>query len=101
MKYKYLIVFLVVGPLLSSRNLLAEDTNDTTCRPQDLVARINANMQAGKRHEAALADDLGELDALLAKHKGDKPEDVAQILLGESQVVFGRSRLTNRKRRWN
>ncbi len=87
MKYKYLIVFFVVGLLLSSRNLLAEDTNDTTIADlTNLVASINAKLEAGKRHEADFADNFGELDALMAKHKGAKPEDLAQILLVKAQL---------------
>jgi peroxiredoxin len=87
MKYKYLIVFFVVGLLLSSRNLLAEDTNDTTIADfTNLVARINAKLDAGKTQEIDFTNNLKEFDALLAKHKGARPEDLAQILLVKAQL---------------
>ena len=39
-----------------------------------------ADLQAGKKTEAELADDLKQFDALLAEHKGEKTDAVASIL---------------------
>jgi thiol-disulfide isomerase/thioredoxin len=48
---------------------------------KDLVTRISASLQDGKnRTEADQADHLKEFDALLAKHKGETNDDVANIL---------------------
>jgi thiol-disulfide isomerase/thioredoxin len=38
-------------------------------------------LKAGKTNETDLADELKEFDALLAKHKDEKTDDTAQILL--------------------
>ena len=48
---------------------------------QQLVAKVNAKIQAGKNTEPDLADELKGFDTLLAEHKGEKTDDVAQILL--------------------
>jgi peroxiredoxin len=87
MKNKYLIVLFVVGLLWSSRNLFAAETNDTIIADfTNVVAKINAKLDAGKIHEADLADNLKELDALVAKHKEAQPEDLAQIFLVKAQL---------------
>lgn len=46
-----------------------------------LFDKVKAKLNAGQNTEAALAEELKEFDALLAKYKGDKSDDVAQILL--------------------
>lgn len=46
---------------------------------KDLIARISASLQQGKRTEADQADHLKEFDTLLAKYKGDTSDDVAEI----------------------
>jgi thiol-disulfide isomerase/thioredoxin len=55
-------------------------TADATNELHSLLKQINADLDAGKRTETALADDLKQFDALLAEHKGEKTDDVAQIL---------------------
>ncbi|HLX95844.1 MAG TPA: TlpA disulfide reductase family protein [Verrucomicrobiae bacterium] len=87
MKYKYWIALFVAGLLWSGQNLLAAETNDTTIADlTNLVAKINAKLDAGKTHEADFADNLRELDALMVKHNGARPEDLAQILLVKAQL---------------
>jgi len=51
----------------------------TAAELKDLVARISTSLQAGQRTEASQADHLKEFDALLAKHKGEINDDVAEI----------------------
>jgi thiol-disulfide isomerase/thioredoxin len=82
MKNKYLIALFVTGLLLSGQNFFAAETNDTTIADlNNLVLKINAKLMAGKTRETDLADNLKEFDALLVKHKGDKPEELAHILM--------------------
>jgi thiol-disulfide isomerase/thioredoxin len=59
---------------------LAADTGNPTNELNALVAKVKADIQAGKRTEAALADDLKQFDALLAEHKGEVTDAVAHIL---------------------
>ena len=60
--------------------LFAASANDPTVELKALVAKIKADIQAGKTTEPALADDLKQFDVLLAEHKGDKTDAVAEIL---------------------
>ena len=53
---------------------------DATTELKALIAKVNADLTAGKRTEAELADDLKQYDVLLAEHKGEKTDAVAQIL---------------------
>jgi thiol-disulfide isomerase/thioredoxin len=68
-------VFLLSGPCL-----FAVSTNDPAVEFKALVAKIKADIHAGKTTESALADDLNQFDVLLAEHKGEKTDAVAEIL---------------------
>jgi peroxiredoxin len=73
--------------------------NNASAAPADvkqelnqLVTQINTKLKAGHRTEADLAPELKQFDALLAKHQGEKTDDVAQILLMKAMLyvqVFG------------
>jgi len=82
-----LILGLVAGALLwFGGQALAQDAKDTKAQLRDLVAKIQAQLQAGKKSEADLAPYLKEFDTLLAEHKGEKTDDVAQILLMKAML---------------
>jgi len=51
-----------------------------------LVERIKAKLQTGAATEAALAPEIAEFEALLARHQGEKTEDVAHILVMEAML---------------
>ncbi len=53
---------------------------------QELVAKINTKLKSGHRTEADLAPELKEFDVLLAKHQGEKTDEVAQILLMKAML---------------
>ncbi len=59
---------------------------DATAELKELVTKVNSDIAAGKRTEAALADDLKQFDALLAEHKGEKTDDVALILFMKAKL---------------
>ncbi|HEX4343473.1 MAG TPA: redoxin domain-containing protein [Verrucomicrobiae bacterium] len=44
-----------------------------------IITDIKAKVAAGKTSEADLKDNLTQLDALIAKHKGEKTDDAAQL----------------------
>ncbi|PTY05861.1 TlpA family protein disulfide reductase [Opitutaceae bacterium EW11] len=46
-----------------------------------LVTKIKGRIQAGANTEAALGEDLKGFDAILAAHKSEKTDEVAQVLL--------------------
>jgi len=64
------------------RAFTAEVTNELAA----LVAKVRTDLEAGKRTEAELADDLKQFDVLLAAHKGEKTDDVAQILVMKAML---------------
>jgi peroxiredoxin len=70
--------------LLSSgqRAFTADATNELTA----LVLKVRTDLEAGKKTEADLADDLKQFDVLLAEHKGEKNDDVAQILVMKAML---------------
>ncbi|MGA9453096.1 MAG: TlpA disulfide reductase family protein [Verrucomicrobiia bacterium] len=84
---KIFLISLAVAVLLSANLFvtvaLAGDAADEL---KALVTKINADIKAGKRTEAALADDLKQFDVLLAEHKGEKTEAVARILYMKAQL---------------
>jgi len=59
---------------------------DATDELKALVTKVNADIKAGKRTEAALADDLKQFDVLLTEHKGEKTDAVARILYMKAQL---------------
>ncbi len=48
---------------------------------QAIIDKVTTKMKAGRKTEQDLAPELKEFDALLASHKDEKTDDVAQILL--------------------
>jgi thiol-disulfide isomerase/thioredoxin len=78
MKTRFLIALCVA--ILPCHFALAQETNDVTTQLKALVLKVRGDIQSGKTTEAALSDDLNQFDALLAEHKGEKTDAVAQIL---------------------
>lgn len=59
---------------------------DAKAELNTLVDKVKTQLQAGKRTEADLAPDFKEFDDLLAEHKGEKTDDVANILLMKAML---------------
>jgi len=59
-----------------------------------LSSRIEAKAAQGKKTEAEFADELKALDAMLARHQGEKTDDVAWMLFVKARMYD--SILTNR-----
>src|SRR5258705_3489231 len=74
--------FLLAGLLAFVSSAFPADSaaGDVKKQFQELMGKVNAKLQAGKRTEQDLSDELKEFDALLAAHKGEKTDDVAQVL---------------------
>jgi peroxiredoxin len=81
MKFKLLALLAIVSLLLSVESGRAAERSVAATELQALVSKIQTKLRAGKETEADLAPELKEFDALLAKHKGEKTDDVAQILM--------------------
>ena len=61
-------------------------TADATNELKTLVKKIKADLKTGKKTEADMADDLKQFDILMAKHKGEKTDAVAQILYTKAEL---------------
>ena len=88
MKTKLLAVLTVVSLLLSSARSLAADPSDAGTELKDLIEKVQAKLKEGKKSEEDLGDQLKEFNALLAKHKDEKTDDVAQILFMEAMLYL-------------
>ena len=55
---------------------------------QVLVGKVQNKISEGKKTEQDLADELKEFDTLLARHKDEKTDDVAQILLMKAMLYI-------------
>jgi peroxiredoxin len=86
MKLKLLAVLTLLSLLLSAPSGMAADKADAAAELKALVSKIQTKLQAGQKTEADLAPELKEFDALLAAHKGEKTDEVAQILMMKAML---------------
>lgn len=90
MKTKILVAVLAASLSLLLRPCAAADEpaapSAVQQELQQLVTKVKAQLQTGKKTEADLAAELKEFDALLAKHSGEKTDDVAQILVMKAML---------------
>jgi len=71
-----IIIGVAVFLLSGQRGFTAAATTELKA----LVVKVRADLAAGKQTESELADDLKQFDVLLAEHKGEQIDGVAQIL---------------------
>jgi peroxiredoxin len=86
MKIKLLIALFIIT--LPGGFAFAAETGNATNELKALVEKVNTDIRAGKRTEAALSDDLKQFDNLLVEHKGEKTEAVARILYMEATLYL-------------
>jgi len=72
--------------LLSTPTFAAESKGDPKADFQALFTKIQGKLRGGERTEKALAAELKEFDALLGKYKGQKTDDVANILFMKAML---------------
>ena len=80
MRIKVLALLTIVSLLLSVPDGIAQDKTGASAELKALISKIQEKLRAGKETEADLAPEIKAFDALLAKHQGEKTDDVAQIL---------------------
>jgi peroxiredoxin len=84
-----LLLSLVVFCLsLCPPDVRAAEQGDPKAELKELVNKVQEKLKANKKTEQDLAPELKDFDALLAKHKGQKTDDVAQILLMEAMLYL-------------
>ena len=55
---------------------------------KELVGKVRTKISSGKKTEKDLAENLAEFDKVLAAHKGEKTDDVAQILMMKAMLYL-------------
>jgi len=80
MKPNLLIVLIAVSVCALDAPVYSQETNSAKVELQELVQKVRAKLKDGNKSEADLAPELKQFDALLAEHKNEKTDDVAQIL---------------------
>ena len=85
---KALLALTALCLLLSRAAIFAAEPSVVSTQLDSLVKQIQTKVNAGHKTEADLADELTSLDQLLAQHKGEKTEDVAQILLLKARLYL-------------
>ncbi len=87
MKKLFLFMF-VAAALLCGQNGFADGTNAVVNDLNALVAKVNVKIQKGATAEKDYADELKAFDALYAKYKEQKTEDVARILFMKAELYL-------------
>ena len=77
---KALLALVVVALTLSARTARAAEKSDPKTDLQGLVLKIKDKLKEDKKTEKDLEDDLKQFDVLLEKYKGQKTDEVAEIL---------------------
>jgi peroxiredoxin len=80
MNAKLFVTLTVLLLATSSLQSPAADPNAVTTELKEVISKIQTKLKDGKTTEADLAEELNAFDALLAKHKGEKTDEVAQVL---------------------
>jgi len=86
MKTILLVTIAAASLLLWSQSAIGAEQSEAAKELKELISKVQDKLKAGDRTEEKLADELKEFDALLAKHKGEKTDDVAQILFMKAQL---------------
>src|SRR5436189_1275234 len=85
-----LLAALAVLPLLLFTDYSAGAAEQTGAEAElkDLITKVEAKLKDRKKTEADLADELKAFDTLLAKHKDEKTDEIAQILFMKAMLYL-------------
>jgi hypothetical protein len=86
MNTRILAALIIFALALSLQTVVAADKSAASTELDALIAKIRTKLSGEPVTEADLAPELKEFDALLAKHKDEKTDDLAQILLMKAVV---------------
>ena len=89
MKYQLTSVLLLLVLLqcpLSSQS--QESPSSTASELKALVSKVNGKLHEGKKTPTELAPELKEFDELIEKHKGEKTDDTAQLILMKAMLYL-------------
>lgn len=66
----------------------ADSAKDPKGQLKELVGEITDQLKAGKKTEAELAESIKKFDVILAQHKDEKTDDVAEILFMKAMLFL-------------
>src|SRR5262245_18847640 len=87
------VSFILVGWQILAADAEPQETKGTTRAQakadlQVLIGKVQGKVNESKKTETDFADELKEFDALLAKYKDEKIDEVAQILLMKAMLYL-------------
>ena len=88
MKHHMSLLFLSVLLVSSLTTMAAPQTNDVNTQLKNVADKIRAKRFAWKTKETELAPELAELDAVYLQHRGENPEDLANVLRLKATVYW-------------
>ncbi len=88
MKTVLVIVFAAAANLFLNQGGAAAEESNVFDETDQLITKVQAKLDAGKRTQTDLADELKEFDALLDKHKNEKTDQVAGILQKQAMLYL-------------
>jgi thiol-disulfide isomerase/thioredoxin len=86
LRNKAMVALAAFFVLLPNQCGLAAQKSQVSIELNNLVKKIQAKVKEGKKTKAELAPELNEFGPLLAKHQGQKTDDVANILYTEAML---------------
>src|SRR5215470_14233378 len=88
MKLKLISALVVLSLWFTNSRLLAAEAAGAQEELKDLITKVQNKLKENKKTDADLADELKSFDELLAKHKNEKTDDVAQILYMKAMLYL-------------
>lgn len=88
MKYQLTTVLLLLALVQCPPSSRAQESPSTGSELKTLVSKVNGKLHEGKKTESDLAPELKEFDELIEKHKGEKTDDTAQIILMKAMLYL-------------
>jgi peroxiredoxin len=88
MNPKTFLALLAALSLVATQPATAAEKASAKTELQELVGKVNTKLKAGQRTEKELVEELKAFDALLAAHKDEKTDDVAQILYMKAMLYM-------------
>ncbi len=82
---KNILYILALSLFLPAHLVQAGDAKEEL---KELVGKIQTKIKEGKKTEKDLAENFAEFDKILAAHKGEKNDDVAQVLLMKAMLYI-------------
>jgi len=77
---KLVCLCLAVASLVTTPSPLRAADTDASAELKAIITAINTKLKNKQHTEAELAPELKQFDALLAKHAGEKTDEIAQVL---------------------